>query len=544
MTQDTRKDPRAKVLSMTVRYKSATLDEFIEHHSYDVSRGGMFIKTPSPFPPGTLLKFEVKIAAEQRLIQGVGRVVWKREASEAGEARPAGMGVKFIKIDDESRKVIDQLIEARGDASSAYDLGGDTGVPTRPAASPGAGEATPGPVTVGREQRKATMLGLGSMQPASSAKADPADAFFPHTAAELDMPAAEDRTVMRQAAELLQEALREAGGSLEDVGNAQTLVGARTPAPRPAAGKASVATPQVAETRQQAAARAESSERADAAAEADIQEEKTMLRALPSVIPPVEANSATEDTVVNSRRRRSAAAAEASAAAAKASGGSSRSAETQPGRASTRPGGSQAPQSRSAALSEAAGAAADGGGGRLMMVLGAVAAAAGLIFFLTRSDAEPPADPVAAEAPVQAVPTPPVADPLPPLEAPSTPPAEPVAPAAAAASTAPSVAGAAGAAAAAVSPSAPPGANVAARRPKPKPAAPPPSATDKEEAGEGEPAPRAKSTLSLPPAPTLTPGPGAPPPPMPPAEPTPTAKPTPAPAPKTQPADPGGDNPY
>ena len=32
MAQDTRKDPRAKVLSMTVRYKSATVDEFIEHH--------------------------------------------------------------------------------------------------------------------------------------------------------------------------------------------------------------------------------------------------------------------------------------------------------------------------------------------------------------------------------------------------------------------------------------------------------------------------------------------------------------------------------
>ncbi len=61
MGQETRKDPRAKVLTMTVRYKSATLDEFIEHHSHDVSRGGMFIKTPSPFPPGTLLKFEVKI---------------------------------------------------------------------------------------------------------------------------------------------------------------------------------------------------------------------------------------------------------------------------------------------------------------------------------------------------------------------------------------------------------------------------------------------------------------------------------------------------
>src|SRR6201992_1713696 len=108
MSQDTRKDPRAKVLTMTLRYKSATLDEFIEHPSYDVSRGGMFIKTPSPFPPGTLLKFEVKIAADQKVIQGVGRVVWKRDSEGGGgDTRPAGMGVKFIKIDDASRKVLD-----------------------------------------------------------------------------------------------------------------------------------------------------------------------------------------------------------------------------------------------------------------------------------------------------------------------------------------------------------------------------------------------------------------------------------------------------
>ena len=78
MAQDTRKDPRAKVLSMTVRYKSATVDEFIEHHSHDVSRGGIFIKTPSPFPPGTLLKFEIRIQDEQSVLAGVGRVVWKR----------------------------------------------------------------------------------------------------------------------------------------------------------------------------------------------------------------------------------------------------------------------------------------------------------------------------------------------------------------------------------------------------------------------------------------------------------------------------------
>ncbi len=154
MAQDTRKDPRAKVLTMTVRYKSATLDEFIEHHSHDVSRGGMFIKTPSPFPPGTLLKFEVKIAADQKVIQGGGRVVWKREATDARDnAHPAGMGVKFIKIDDTSRKTIDQLVDSRADAGAAYEAGGgeavsvktapSAGVPAAPPAAPGSCESRP-----------------------------------------------------------------------------------------------------------------------------------------------------------------------------------------------------------------------------------------------------------------------------------------------------------------------------------------------------------------------------------------------------------------
>ena len=110
MAQDTRKDPRAKVLSMTVRYKSATVDEFIEHHASDVSRGGIYIKTPSPFPPGTLLKFEIRIADEQAVLSGVGRVVWKREPDGATTESPAGMGVKFIKIDDKSKGVIARLV--------------------------------------------------------------------------------------------------------------------------------------------------------------------------------------------------------------------------------------------------------------------------------------------------------------------------------------------------------------------------------------------------------------------------------------------------
>src|SRR5262249_35241040 len=129
MAQDTRKDPRAKVLTMTVRYKSVTVDEFIEHHSHDVSRGGIFIKTPSPFLPGTLLKFEIRIADDKPMLQGVGRVVWKREPAGAGPDKPAGMGVKFIKVDEASRALINRLVISKGTATSPFDSAAPADLP-------------------------------------------------------------------------------------------------------------------------------------------------------------------------------------------------------------------------------------------------------------------------------------------------------------------------------------------------------------------------------------------------------------------------------
>ncbi len=108
---------------MTVRYKSATVDEFIENHSHDISKGGIFIKTRSPFPAGTLLKFEVRIAEDQKLMQGVGRVVWRREADRAEESFPAGMGIKFIKTGEGAVELINQLVAARAGAESSFDAG-------------------------------------------------------------------------------------------------------------------------------------------------------------------------------------------------------------------------------------------------------------------------------------------------------------------------------------------------------------------------------------------------------------------------------------
>src|SRR5436190_4933812 len=180
MAQDTRKDPRAKVLSMTVRYKSATIDEFIEHHSHDVSRGGMFIKTPSPFPSGTLLKFEVRIQDEKKVMQGVGRVVWKREPASATHDQPSGMGVKFIKLDEDSKHIIDKLVVTRGDRDGAFDLGERAGTAPAPVAAvpPPAGPA-PGGEQRAVPMRKGTMIGLGAVKSDSSQPAAGGN-FFPN----------------------------------------------------------------------------------------------------------------------------------------------------------------------------------------------------------------------------------------------------------------------------------------------------------------------------------------------------------------------------
>lgn len=345
MSQDTRKDKRAKVVSLNVRYKSATVDEFIENHSHDVSRGGIFVKTPTPFPPGTLLKFEIRLAGDKSVISGVGRVVWKREPTSAGPDKPAGMGVKFIKIDDASRAVIERLTQHEG-AGSAYtsDPAGAAdeiavarpttlrGIPSAPPAeapaapgprpivapapvAPSSGPKLPVPggptaatagavgpkmtatskaakqstmigvapgappaatakpatapapapasapapapapppapksepkVEAPRPQmpsaRKATMMGMGipgasgappaasptpppaaaKPEPASPTPAPPATGatgpMFPSFEPEGNKDSVKEPTVMKQAAELLEEALKEAGGSLEEIG--------------------------------------------------------------------------------------------------------------------------------------------------------------------------------------------------------------------------------------------------------------------------------------------------------------------------------------
>ncbi len=181
---DTRRDKRAPV-SLKVRFKSATFDEFVEHYSSDISRGGIFIKSKKPLSVGTLLKFEFQLKDESRLIHGVGRVVWRREPPSDGQGPAsmmpdgaiAGMGIKFIKMDAESRSLVQKIVQSRGDEPGAFEAG--------PGAEPARTSSKP---------------------------------FFPD-AGPAPLPPPEDRTAVRHASEFLAEAL--AGADEEAAAEAQ-----------------------------------------------------------------------------------------------------------------------------------------------------------------------------------------------------------------------------------------------------------------------------------------------------------------------------------
>jgi len=103
-------ESRRVPLERRITLKFQHREGFINEYAANISLKGMFITAWVPEPCGSVFLFEVQVADRQRLIHGVGEVVWVREAEESPE-RPAGMGIRFLKLDDASREVINGMVE-------------------------------------------------------------------------------------------------------------------------------------------------------------------------------------------------------------------------------------------------------------------------------------------------------------------------------------------------------------------------------------------------------------------------------------------------
>jgi molecular chaperone DnaK len=99
-----------KLLPLRIRLPYATEEEFIEKYGSNLGRGGVFIATRALKEEGTALAFEFVLADGARMLRGEGVVV-KSQADE-GSGR-SGMTVRFVKLDAQSKALIERLVARR-----------------------------------------------------------------------------------------------------------------------------------------------------------------------------------------------------------------------------------------------------------------------------------------------------------------------------------------------------------------------------------------------------------------------------------------------
>jgi molecular chaperone DnaK len=104
------RDSRRVPLETRVQFKFDRFSGFLSDFSANVSPGGMFIRTRTPQPAGTVLEFEFRLGDGFELIRGRGEVVWTR-AEDEGPARPAGMGLRFLELSQGSKELIYRIVD-------------------------------------------------------------------------------------------------------------------------------------------------------------------------------------------------------------------------------------------------------------------------------------------------------------------------------------------------------------------------------------------------------------------------------------------------
>jgi molecular chaperone DnaK len=119
MADEKRRAPRvAAELNLKLAYGS--VDEFIERYALNISRGGIFVRTLDPQPPGTPVAINIEIGTGERVVRGRGIVTWTSLPSAPGEPeRAPGMGIRFTQLDPQSRALIDLVVATRGGEGSS-----------------------------------------------------------------------------------------------------------------------------------------------------------------------------------------------------------------------------------------------------------------------------------------------------------------------------------------------------------------------------------------------------------------------------------------
>src|SRR5208282_4417202 len=94
-----------------IEYKFESLDAFRSQLANDISIGGMFIKTDNPAPIGSVIFLEFDLKDGSVILKGYEKVV--RVNPVGVPDFDPGMGVEFLKFDEDSAQKIKKLVKDR-----------------------------------------------------------------------------------------------------------------------------------------------------------------------------------------------------------------------------------------------------------------------------------------------------------------------------------------------------------------------------------------------------------------------------------------------
>jgi uncharacterized protein (TIGR02266 family) len=117
-TEEIPLERRRVTIEQPISIRFGRFDDFVEEVSENISAGGMFICTNAPKPPGTIFSFQFQLGDDFSLIEGRAEVVWTRKKS-LGQDRRAGMGIRFLELDERSRNTILRLVQEQSGGNGA-----------------------------------------------------------------------------------------------------------------------------------------------------------------------------------------------------------------------------------------------------------------------------------------------------------------------------------------------------------------------------------------------------------------------------------------
>ena len=103
--------PGPVVLRIKLRYDD--VEALIERFASHVGRSGLFLPTRSVQPIGTEVKFELRLATDQAVLVGLGRVKSVREPDPERPRATHGIGVELMRVTREGRELILKLLARR-----------------------------------------------------------------------------------------------------------------------------------------------------------------------------------------------------------------------------------------------------------------------------------------------------------------------------------------------------------------------------------------------------------------------------------------------